>query len=70
MSELTLEALAKRVEALENALAGKKATPLPKDWRRVIGMFHDSAFMREVDEECLRIREEEREAARNEESPK
>ena len=27
-------------------------------------MFRDSEFMREVDEECLRMREAEREAAR------
>jgi hypothetical protein len=69
MSELTLESLAKRVEALEAALASK-ATPRPaKDWRRVVGMFRDSEFMREVDEECLRMRERKREAARAEESP-
>jgi hypothetical protein len=35
-----------------------------KDWRKVIGMFGDSEFMRAVDEECERSREEEREAAR------
>ena len=29
-----------------------------------VGMFRDSEFMRKVDEECLRIREAEREAAR------
>jgi len=33
-------------------------------------MFRDSEFMRQVDEECLRIREAEREAARSEESAK
>lgn len=63
MSELTLESLAKRVEALEHALAARQTRP--KDWRRVIGMFRDSEFMREVDEECLRTREQEREAARS-----
>jgi hypothetical protein len=35
-----------------------------KDWRAVVGMFRDSEFMREVDDECLRMREAEREAAR------
>jgi hypothetical protein len=69
MSELTLESLAKRVEALENALATKEPNGIPKDWRRVVGMFRDSDFMREVDEECLRAREMEREAARREELP-
>jgi hypothetical protein len=67
MSELTLEALAKRVEALEVAFATRDRRP--KDWRDVIGMFGDSDFMRAVDEECLRMREAEREAARREEAP-
>ena len=39
MTELTLESLAKRVESLELALAAKEANRVPKDWRRVIGMF-------------------------------
>ncbi|MFN0055676.1 MAG: hypothetical protein ACKV0T_26310 [Planctomycetales bacterium] len=69
MSELTLESLAKRVQALENALASNGPARSSKDWRRVIGMFRDSDFMREVDEECLRMRQAEREAARHEESP-
>jgi hypothetical protein len=64
MSEITLESLAKRVEALETALAAKEANHARKDWRKVVGMFHDSEFMREVDEECRRGREAEREAAR------
>jgi hypothetical protein len=66
MSDLTLESLAKRVEALELALKNRLLTSQPKDWRRVVGMFRDSEFMREVDEECARMRESEREAARNE----
>jgi hypothetical protein len=66
MPEVTLESLAKRVEALENALIARPART--KDWRRVIGMFGESEVMREVDEECLRIRQAEREAARREES--
>jgi hypothetical protein len=35
-----------------------------KDWQNVVGMIRNSEFMREVDEECLRIREAEREEAR------
>ena len=62
MSELTLESLAKRVEALERSAGA--AQRAGKDWRKVIGMFHDSEFMREVDEECQRTRELERQAAR------
>jgi hypothetical protein len=69
MGELTLESLAKRVEALEVALAAKESSRPRKDWRKVIGMFHDSDFMRAVDEECLRMREAEREQARLEEPP-
>ena len=68
MNELTLESLAKRVEALERALTVKPPPTTAKDWRKVIGTFHDSEFMREVDEECLRSREAERAAARQEES--
>jgi hypothetical protein len=66
MKELTLEALAKRVEALETALGSPAPSRPAKDWRKVVGMFHDSEFMREVDEECRRMREAEREAARHE----
>jgi hypothetical protein len=69
MKELTLESLAKRVEVLEMALGVKGGNRPPKDWRRVVGMFQDSEFMRAVDDECQRMREAEREAARQEESP-
>ncbi len=64
LTELTLESLAKRVEALEVALSTKTPSRSPKDWRKVVGMFRDSEFMKEVDEECRRVREAEREAAR------
>jgi hypothetical protein len=63
MGELTLESLAKRVEALENAFAANGPRQARKDWRKVVGMFHDSDFMRRVDEECERMREAERAAA-------
>jgi hypothetical protein len=64
MSDLTLESLAKRVEALERVIATKEPDQSGKDWRRVVGMFRDSEFMRKVDEECMRVRDAEREAAR------
>ena len=67
MNDLTLESLAKRVEALEKVIATKGPDPARKDWREVVGMFRDSEFMRQVDEECQRTRESEREAARREE---
>jgi hypothetical protein len=60
MTELTLESLARRVEALEVALAMKESNHSSKDWRKVIGMFRESEFMRQVDEECQRMREAER----------
>ena len=67
MNEITLESLAKRVEALEIAIATQACRP-EKDWRKVVGWFHDSDFMREVDEECQRMRETERKAARAEDN--
>ena len=69
MSDLTLKALAKRVEALERILTRQDRKPARKDWRKTIGMFGASAFMRAVDEQCRRSREQERAAARGEESP-
>ena len=65
MNDLTLESLAQRVQALEIALATKEPERPRKDWRKVVGMFRDSDFMRQVDDECLRMREAEREAARS-----
>jgi hypothetical protein len=65
MNDLTLESLARRVEVLEKIIATKGTDRSRKDWRKVVGMFGDSEFMREVDEECLRMREAEREAARH-----
>jgi hypothetical protein len=67
MSNLTLESLAKRVEALEKALASRGPNGAPKDWHKVVGMFQDSEFMRLVDDECQRLRELERAEARAEE---
>ncbi len=64
MNDLTSESLAKRVAALEKEMATKRLDQSRKDWRKVVGMFRDSEFMRKVDEECLRVREAEREAAR------
>ncbi|HQR42262.1 MAG TPA: hypothetical protein PLX97_06245 [Gemmatales bacterium] len=64
MSEpVTLDSLAQRVTLLEAALL-KQKQGRPKDWRRTVGMFADSEFMRQVDEEGRKIREADREAAR------
>ena len=62
MAELPLESLAKRVEELERKLADA-ATP-KKDWRRSVGMFDGSEFMKQVDAEVAAMREAERQAAR------
>ncbi len=64
MNDLTLESFAKRVEVLERVIETNGPAQSRKDWRKVIGMFRDSEFMRDVDEERLRMREAEREAAR------
>jgi len=64
MSDLTSESLAKRVEALEKVIATKGLDQSRKDLRKVVGMFRNSEFMRKVDDECMRVREAEREAAR------
>jgi hypothetical protein len=65
MTELTLESLAKRVEELERKLSQRDAHS-PKDWRLAAGMFTDNEFSRLVDEEALKIRQADREAARAE----
>jgi hypothetical protein len=69
MTEPTLEALAKRVEALDTDLKDQVPILPRKDWRGVIGMFRDSEFMRSVDDACQRMREAERDAAWHGESP-
>ena len=54
---------------MEKVIATKESDQSRKDWRKVVGMFRDSEFMRKVDEECIRVREAEREAARRGELP-
>jgi hypothetical protein len=67
MANPTLEDLTRRVEALEQMLhvtpakAGSK-----KDWRRAVGMFTGSEFMKQVDAEGQAIRERDREEFRQE----
>jgi hypothetical protein len=67
-NNLTLESLAKRVEALERALNLSLKPPRQKDWRRVVGMFGDSEFMKQVDAAGQAIREAERAEAQRAES--
>ena len=63
---LTLESLPERVGALEQALKLRSLAPKEKNWQNVVGMFGDSEFMRQVDEEGRKIREAERKQARDE----
>ena len=61
MNEITLESLAKRVDALERLVqAQPAATPPVKDWQSVVGMFSGSEFMKQVNEEGRKIREKDR----------
>jgi hypothetical protein len=61
----TIEELLRRVEQLEAEVARLKAEKEPrKDWRRTLGMFTGDEVMKEINDEALRIREAEREAAR------
>lgn len=65
MEELTLEAVVKRLEAVEKQLAeltAATAQPRKKDWRRVVGMSEDNEFTRLMRAEI----EANREAARRE----
>ena len=66
MTDLTLETLAKRVEALEKQMAERSAAPVANlDWLKVVGMFDaDPAFMQQVIAEGQAIREAERKVAR------
>ncbi|HEY2250977.1 MAG TPA: hypothetical protein VGH74_07940 [Planctomycetaceae bacterium] len=60
--------LEKRVAALEQEVAALKATlagtPRKKDWRRTIGIFADDPGMREIFNEAMKIREEDRRRTR------
>lgn len=65
MTEQALEAILKRLDAIEKQLAEQSAkSPRKKDWRRVAGMFTGSEFMKDVDAEGAALREAERVAAR------
>lgn len=68
MRKLTLQSLARRVEALERALQDRTATNGSEDWCSVVGMFAGSEFMKKVDEEGRKIREADRRRARRESS--
>jgi hypothetical protein len=59
MGELTLEALAARIEAIEKQLAGQLLAQ-KKDWRSVVGISEDNEFTRLMLAEIEENREIER----------
>jgi hypothetical protein len=68
MNELTLEALAKRVEVLEQKLA-ERPQPGPLDWLQVVGISEDNEFTRQVVVEIEAQREQARREAQAEGAP-
>ena len=68
MSQSTMEQLENRVRTLEETVASlvaaRRCAPT-KDWRSTVGMFKDDRVMAEIQEEGRRIREADRDAARN-----
>ena len=68
MTEITLESLAARLAEVERQLAAQRTAlpPRKKDWRRTVGMFTGSEFMKQVDAEGAAVREADRAEARSE----
>ena len=70
MPELTLEALAARVAAVERRLDTLSGVvPPSRDWRSVVGLFDGSEFMPRVDAEIQSLRAAEDTEVRNEGQP-
>jgi hypothetical protein len=69
MSQATLEERVARLEKrLDELIQDNSAgQPLRKDWRRTVGMFKADPIMKEIIDEALRMREEERREAREQE---
>ncbi len=65
MHNLTLESVSRRLEEVERRLNEKEAGST-KDWRLVAGMFTGREFSKIVDDEGRKIREADREQARQE----
>ena len=66
MSQQTLE---ERVSSLENAvesILSRTNNQRGKDWRSTVGMFEGDSVMAEIQEEGRRIREADRQAAKQE----
>ena len=71
MAERTLEErvaqLEQRVDELAGGRASQPQTPT-KDWRRTVGMFRGDPIMKEIIDGALRLREEERRLAHEQEA--
>jgi hypothetical protein len=68
MSQTTLEERVDRLEKRLDELVRENLAigPIPrKDWRRTVGMFKGDPIMKEILDEALRMREEERRKARD-----
>ena len=69
MSQVTLESLELRVTELENRLAEllpkARHEPGRDDWMKTVGMFSNDPIAQQVFQGALKIREAERERARN-----
>ena len=61
MSDVTLETLAARVDAIEKLLAARPLSGVPrkKEWRRVTGIFTGNDYQKTIDAEGAAIREAE-----------
>ncbi|MEX2139474.1 MAG: hypothetical protein WD894_09445 [Pirellulales bacterium] len=70
MSQATLEERVARLEKRLNELVqdNSAARRVRKDWRRTVGMFKGDPIMKEIIDEALRMREEERREARKQEN--
>jgi len=66
MPEITLEALASRLEAVEKKLASLTSSIVPavRDWRSVVGISEENEFTRTMYAEMEAQREANRKAAR------
>ena len=60
----TLEERVAKLEQTVAELLAKPREPGRDDWRKTIGMFTGDAVMREIDDEALKIREQDRRETR------
>ncbi len=67
MNDLTLESLARRVDALEKVIAANEAGRARRDWRDVVGISEDNEFTRLMLAEIEAAHQADRQAALSEE---